>query len=99
MNNEIDKLEIHGMIIKHMIKFKRKVLELKTVVPEKVWNILKFLKRQDIEEDLRIRENILDESLPICSVGEKTLLLDLVKLHLRTKLRTLQIMDKDYELV
>lgn len=70
--SEIDKSKIHGMIIKHMIKFNKIVLEIKIVIPDNVWNILDFLKRQDIEEDLRIRENILDESLPICSVEEKT---------------------------
>lgn len=87
------------MIIKHMLKFKKIILELKTVTPDNVWNILEFLKRQAIEEDLRIRGKILDESLSVCSLEEKNLLLDLVKLHLRTKSRTLHIMDNNYELV
>ena len=38
--SEIEKLEIHNMIIKHMIKFKKTVLELKTSIPDKVWDIL-----------------------------------------------------------
>lgn len=97
--SEIDKSKIHGMIIKHMLKFKKTILELKTVIPNNVWNILEFLKRQAIEEDLRMREKILDESLSVCSLEEKNLLLDLVKPHLRTKSRTLHVMDKNYELV
>lgn len=42
--SEIDKSEIHCMIIKHMIKFKKIVLELKTIIPNSVWNILRVFK-------------------------------------------------------
>lgn len=74
-------------------------MELKTVIPNQVWNILDSLKKQSIKEDMRIREKTLDEDLTLCSFEEKSLLLDLVKPHLRTKLRNLQIMNKDYDLV
>lgn len=85
------------MIISHMIKFKKSVLELKTVILDKLWIILEIMKRHAIEEDMRIREETLDNIIPICSHDEKAILLDLVKPHLRTKTRNLQIMNKEYE--
>lgn len=95
----MDKSKIHGMLVKHMLKFKKIVLELKIIIPDNVWNILEFQKRQAIEEDLWIREKILDDTLLVCELEENKLLLDLVKPHLRTKTRTLNIMGKNYELV
>lgn len=87
------------MIVKHMIKFKKIVLELKIEILDKVWEILDTLKRQATEEDFRMREKILDSTLPICFVEEKSLLLNLVKPHLRSKMRTLHLMNKEYELI
>ena len=79
---EVDKTEIHYMVISHMIKFKKSVLELKTMIPDNFWNILEIMKRHAIEEDMKIREETLDTLLPICSHDEKAILLDLVKPHL-----------------
>lgn len=97
--HEIDKSKIHEMLIKHMIKFKKIILELKTAIPDKVWEIIDTLKRKATKEDFKIREKTLDFNLPVCSIEEKTLILNLLKPHLRKKMRTLHIMNKDYELI